>query len=201
MSDERNEITPEHVEEDSGAHQVPTEFVRSPFQEEQTIAPEPLLDEQETPPGVAPLPPPDEADNGVLLDAGGMPIKFNRKWLLAVIPFLLVFCCCGTWFGLGLGWTVWPVEWDASEWRGAQPYNLQAEPREDYLQALADLHSFDNNDERVYDALGDTALLPDVCELVVHRMQDNRAAEAARLSALAMLMGGCNFEAQPTPAG
>lgn len=240
MSEENNVIGEEHLEEDSGAHQVPAEFVREPFlgreeQEvafdeamsghpaDQVVAPEPRLpgeplrevhgevEEAQIPPGVAPLPPIKETEEGVLLDSMPVLPQFKRRWLL-FLPLLFGCCICGNMIGLTMGWTLFPVEWDASEWHGAEPANLQPYYREEYLQALGDLYAFDNNAPRVQRAAGGTSMLMNVCELVVHRVQDGRDAEAVRLDAVAQLMGGCNYAAMsgegavdevqsPTPAG
>jgi hypothetical protein len=190
-------IGEEHLEEDSGQHQVPEEFIRSPFQMGDVAEPlSPFDAEREAeqaqktaPLGVAPLPAADETE-GVVLDSGPQMPQFKRQWLLAV-PALLMFCCCSWAGGLLFGWYGMPVEWDATEWRGATVYNLQAGSREDFLVALADLHAFDNNDARVHEALDGEGMLQDICGLMQHRVNDNRMPEAARLMKLSEIMGGC----------
>lgn len=220
MSDEQQEqviapeplavIGEEHLEEESGQHQVPDEFVRSPFRdrEEQEAAvsghPADEVSAKESvaargtelhaapgspPPGVLPLPSIEESE-GVLMDSGPQPFEFQRRWLLA-LPLLMMLCCCGWAGGLLFGWYGYPVEWDATEWRGAEVYNLNAGDRERYLQNLADLHSFDNNDARVHAALEGERMLSDTCLLMSHRLADGKAAEGARLFMLSELMGGC----------
>jgi hypothetical protein len=102
------------------------------------------------------------------------------------IPFLVVAGIIGLVIGLLIGWVIWPVQWTDSG-----PQHLSERDQQNYLRALADVHAFDNNRERVREALGrwdeaDEA----ICDLAG---QARDPAEMARLNSLAAVMNneGC----------
>jgi hypothetical protein len=112
----------------------------------------------------------------------------NRLVLVGIVAFIV-----GWAIGLFIfGWVIWPVEFT-----GAGPQHLLKSDQDIYLIALADLYAFDNNQQRVQDALGNWQnssedILADqaICNLA-EEVAD--PAQTSRLIALAAVLNnaGC----------
>lgn len=105
----------------------------------------------------------------------------NRTILIGVLAFLI-----GWAIGLFLfGWVIWPVEYT-----GAGPQDLLKSDQDIYLISLADLYSFDNNQERVHAAIG-AQKWPEadqaICALSASVTDQ---AQQSRLIALAAVLNG-----------
>jgi hypothetical protein len=111
-----------------------------------------------------------------------MDISQNRT----VLVIIAVASIIGLSLGLLMGWVVWPVKWT-----DAGPQHLSQRDQENYLRALADLHSFDHNRERVVTNLRNWPEAGQaICTMAVNSPDP---AETARLNALADVLtpGGC----------
>ncbi len=108
-----------------------------------------------------------------------MDSKSNRYILVAIVAFII-----GWAIGLFIfGWFIWPVEYT-----GAGPQDLTEQNQQIYLIALADLYAFDNNIDRVQQALGGW---PEADQTICSMAnQTTDPAEAARLNAIAAIQNG-----------
>lgn len=100
---------------------------------------------------------------------------------------LLVIFVVGFFIGLVIfGWNLTPVEWV-----DATPNELSQQYQDLYLRAVADAYSFDNNTQKVQEALGGWAGLEAACDLAARTTDP---AEAQRLQAVAAALNngqGC----------
>jgi hypothetical protein len=103
-----------------------------------------------------------------------------------IIALLIVFAI-GFFIGLVIfGWGLTPVQWT-----DATPNELSQQHRDMYVRSVADVYSFDNNTQKVEEALGGWAGLQATCDLA-SRTTD--PAEAQRLQATASVLNqgqGC----------
>jgi hypothetical protein len=111
------------------------------------------------------------------------------------IVFLVIAFIVGWAVGLFIfGWWLTPVQYE-----GAGPQHLLKSDQDIYLIALADLYSFDNNQARVQEALGDWPEADQaICQLA---NETTDAALTARLNALATVLNqsGCAPLGAPPP--
>lgn len=106
------------------------------------------------------------------------------KQQLAVVSLAL-----GLFVGLVvLGWWLWPVQWDASTWTGANFNNLPAVKRELVIDNSADLFSYTVDQGRVQALLADwPGAADDICRLAADEADD---AQRMRYEALLYITTG-----------
>ncbi|GMQ78012.1 MAG: hypothetical protein BMS9Abin02_0506 [Anaerolineae bacterium] len=105
-----------------------------------------------------------------------------------LIIFVVVAFIIGWAIGLFLfGWGIWPVEYT-----GAGPENLSLDDQKIYLVSLADLYSFDNNNDRVKNALRNW---PNAEQAICSFASESQTqAQESRLESLAVIVNngqGC----------
>ncbi len=105
-----------------------------------------------------------------------------------LIIFVVVAFTIGWAIGLFLfGWGIWPVEYT-----GAAPDDLSLDDQKIYLVALADLYSFDNNSNRVKNALQNW---PNADQAICsYASESQNQAQESRLQSLAIIVNngqGC----------
>jgi len=118
--------------------------------------------------------------------------QFRRMTALATAAWnrltkeqlVVVALALGTFVGLVvLGWGLWPVEWDASSWTGANFNNLPAEKRALVIDNSAELFSYTTNHARVRALLADwPGAAEDIC-----RLADGAPDDASRIRYEALL--------------
>lgn len=161
-------ITEEHVSEEVITPPVP-EMVREP------LRPVPLT------------------TNGEVKVETSSAVAFKPWMAVLVLPLLFMCGVVGLGSGLLIGWEIWPVEWDVSQYHSALPYNLREDYRKEYIQSLSDLYAFTMDSDTVIRAAGgEAALLPTVCQMMDEASRGGNAPETIRLYAITHILGGCD---------
>lgn len=87
-----------------------------------------------------------------------------------------------------LGWGLWPVRWDASNWTGAEFSNLPQDKRAIVLENSAELFSYTTDTGRVLQLTADWPNAPaDICNLAARTTDEN---ERRRFDALHYILTG-----------
>lgn len=87
-----------------------------------------------------------------------------------------------------LGWGLWPVQWDASNWTGASFSNLPEPKRQIVLQNSAELFSYTTDTGRVLQLTADWPEAPgDICRLASEAQSED---ERRRFDALHYILTG-----------
>jgi hypothetical protein len=86
---------------------------------------------------------------------------------LTRLQLALVSLALGLFVGLVvLGWWLWPVQWDASQWTGAGYHNLTADRRAQIITNSAELFSYTLDQQRVTALYADwPTAAADICHL------------------------------------
>lgn len=117
-------------------------------------------------------------------------VKFNAWWeKRSKEQVLTISLFVGIAFGLFvLGWWLFPVEWDTSNWVGANYDNLPLEKRQIVLENSAELFSYTTDQGRVRELLQDwPGAVKDICFLASQVTNEN---EKLRLEALVYIETG-----------
>ncbi len=113
----------------------------------------------------------------------------ERPGTAALIAFVL-----GLFIGLfALGWWLWPVQWT-----DAGPQHLAAVDQAQYIRTVAELYSYQGDQQKVRDALGGWGGDVAACQLAA---TSTDLADASRLEAVAAVVNnqGCDAISSETP--